>query len=71
VKRISKLIGTLLGGATGAGVTGILALLGVTVDPGVAAAIAVLLAAAGAYLAPANRPPAPAGLGIDPKRYSS
>ncbi|HEX6682422.1 MAG TPA: hypothetical protein VF062_06480 [Candidatus Limnocylindrales bacterium] len=55
MKRFSKLIGSVLGGVTSAGVAAVLSAFGVEVTPAVAAAIAVLLAALGTYLAPANR----------------
>lgn len=59
IRKISKLIGTALGGLTGAAVAGLLALAGVEVTPAEATALAVLLSSLGAYLAPANAGPLP------------
>jgi hypothetical protein len=49
-----KALGGLLGGATGVGVAGLLALFGVHLDPAVTAALATVLASAGVYIAPPN-----------------
>lgn len=54
MRRISKLLGALLGGASGATVAGLLSLAGMDVTEPQAAALAVLLSSLGAYLAPAN-----------------
>lgn len=54
--RFWKLIGTVLGAATGAGVLALLATFGVSVDAPQAAAIAAGLAAVGTVLAPSNKP---------------
>lgn len=54
----AKAIGALLGGLTPAVLLGVLALVHVTVDPTLAAAICTVLGAVGAYLAPANKPAA-------------
>lgn len=59
IKRVSKLLGTLLGGLTGAGVAAVLALAGLEVTPAEASALALLLSSLGAYLAPANAGPLP------------
>lgn len=58
MKRIKKLLGAVLGGATGAGVAGVLALVGVDVPTVVDMALATVLAWAGTWLAPANAPKA-------------
>jgi hypothetical protein len=58
VRRLSKLVGTVLGGLTGVTVAGLLSLAGVEVTEPEAAALAVLLSSVGTYLAPANAKPA-------------
>lgn len=59
MKRISKALGALLGGATGVGVAAIASVVfGVELDPAVASALAVLFGAAGSFLAPKNAEPA-------------
>lgn len=56
IKRVSKAIGGLLGGATGGAVIATADAFGVEVSTPVAAAIAVLLATFGTWLAPPNAP---------------
>lgn len=56
MSRYKKLVGTILGGATGAGVLAIVAAAGGTLPESVAAAIAVALAAIGTWLSPPNAP---------------
>lgn len=51
---VRKLLGSVLGGATGVGVTAILEGFGVHLDGSVASAIALVLAAVGTYIAPQN-----------------
>ncbi|WP_053203803.1 hypothetical protein [Jiangella muralis] len=60
LRKIRKALGALLGGATGAAVVQVAAAFEVDVDPTLAGAIAIILAAAGAYLAPANDSGVPA-----------
>lgn len=57
MRRVSKLLGAVLGGVTGATVAGLLSLAGVDVSDVQAAALAALLSSVGAYLAPANSEP--------------
>jgi hypothetical protein len=52
--QFKKVIGSILGGATGVGVAALLDSVGWQVPPSLAATIALALAAAGTYLAPAN-----------------
>lgn len=54
MRKVRKAVGALLGGLTGATVTALLGALGISVEPEVAAAIALLLATFGAWLAPPN-----------------
>lgn len=54
--RGKKVLGGILGAATGAGVSGLLALLGVEVDLNTAGAIALVLSWVGTFLAPENTP---------------
>ena len=54
MRKIRKLIGSLLGGVTAAVVITVAGALGVTVEAELAAAIAVILAAVGTWIAPAN-----------------
>lgn len=56
--RVKKLLGALLGGATGVGVAAVLHAAHVEVTPELATTLAALLAALGTYLAPANAPKA-------------
>jgi len=57
LSRIRKLIGTALGGITGVGVATVLALAGLNLPDTVDAALAVILAAIGTYIAPPNTTP--------------
>jgi hypothetical protein len=54
LRKIRKALGALLGGATGAAVVATAEAFELSVDPTLAGAIAIILAAAGAYLAPPN-----------------
>jgi len=54
MNKISKAIGALLGGVTGAGVIALFASADLHLDPLLASAIAALLSAVGAFLAPKN-----------------
>lgn len=54
VRRIRKLIGTVLGGITAGVVIGAFALFDVTIGTELAAAIVTILAAIGTYVAPKN-----------------
>lgn len=58
MRRIRKAVGALLGGVTAGAVLSVAAAFGVEVSPELAGAVAVLLAALGTYLAPANEEPA-------------
>lgn len=55
-RTIRKLVGALLGGVTGAAVVTVAGLAGWEVPPELAGAIATVLAALGAWIAPANEP---------------
>ena len=55
---VKKLLGSILGGATGVGVAAALDAVGWHLPTSVDGAIAVLLAALGTWLAPANAPKA-------------
>ncbi|MEV8610309.1 hypothetical protein AB0383_20680 [Amycolatopsis sp. NPDC051373] len=57
---VRKSVGTALGGATGVGVAEVLDAVGVHVATPVAAALALVLATVGTYLAPSNKPTAKA-----------
>jgi len=61
VTRYVKAIAALIGGLTPAIVVGILALLGVRIDPTLAAGICAVLAMVATVIAPANVPKPPAG----------
>jgi hypothetical protein len=54
MKKIAKAIGALLGGITGGVLVVALGAFDVTIDPELAAAIALILATFGTYLAPKN-----------------
>lgn len=54
MRRVRKLAGALLGGATAAGITGVARLVGVELPAGVSAVVAMLLSGIGTYVAPAN-----------------
>lgn len=54
LRKVRKALGALLGGATGAAVVATAEAFELSVDPTLAGAIAIILAAAGAYLAPPN-----------------
>ena len=54
MRKIRKAIGALLGGVTGATVTMVLSAFDVEVAPELAAALAVVLATIGTWLAPPN-----------------
>lgn len=56
MSRYAKAIAALLGGLTPAAVMGILALVGVHIDPIVAAGICTALATVATIIAPANTP---------------
>lgn len=58
MSRYSKAIAALLGALTPTVVIGVLAVVGVHIDPTLAAAICTVLAAAATMLAPANTPSA-------------
>lgn len=53
---VKKAVGAFLGGATGAAVVVVLGWFGVTVSEQLAAALALVLATVGTYLAPKNEP---------------
>lgn len=65
---VRKLAGSVLGGATGVGVAAVLDAVGWHLPTAVDGAIAVVLAAAGTWLAPANapKPTAPAAPPVPP-----
>lgn len=54
VRRIRKLVGTVLGAVTAGAVIGAFALFDVTIGTELAAAIVTILAAAGTWVAPPN-----------------
>lgn len=60
LRRIRKLIGAALGGVTGAVVVAVARLAGWEADPVLAGAIATVLGALGAWIAPPNEPAPPA-----------
>ncbi|WP_026874282.1 hypothetical protein [Jiangella gansuensis] len=56
LRRTRKAVGALLGGVTGAAVIAVADAFDADVEPTLAGAIAVILAAAGTWLAPPNEP---------------
>ena len=56
MRKVRKASGALLGGVTGAAVAVVARAFGLELPPELAAAIALLLATAGTWLAPANQP---------------
>lgn len=59
MKTVRKAVGALLGGVTGTAVVAVAGAFGLEVTPEVAAAVALLLATLGAWLAPPNEAAAP------------
>lgn len=54
MSRVRKAVGSVLGGLTAGAVTAVLGTFGVDVSPELAAAMVVVLAAVGTWVAPAN-----------------